>query len=109
MSTYFFVLGVFGVWRITHLLSEEAGPDDIVVKLRRSLGDGFWGGLFDCFYCLSIWVSAPFALIIGTGWRERVLLWPALSGAAILAERLSAARQARAVYVEEAEEEDVLR
>jgi hypothetical protein len=109
VSIYFFVLGIFGVWRITHLLSQEAGPGDILAKFRRSPGPGIWGGLLDCFYCLSIWVSVPFALVIGKGWMERVLLWPALSGAAILAERLSAGRQARAVYVEEGEEEDVLR
>jgi hypothetical protein len=107
--TYYFVLGIFGVWRITHLLSQEAGPGDILAKFRRSLGAGFWGSLLDCFYCLSVWVSAPFALVIGNGWMERALLWPALSGAAILAERLSAARQVRGVYVEESEEEDVLR
>jgi hypothetical protein len=106
---YFFILGILGVWRITHLLNQEAGPGDILAKLRQSLGAGFWGNLLDCFYCLSIWVAAPFALVIGNGWRERVLLWPALSGASILAERLSAERPVRGVYVEEAEEQNVLR
>jgi hypothetical protein len=111
VQTYFFILGVLGVWRITRLLNQEAGPGEILAKFRRIMGTGFWGQLLDCFYCLSLWVSVPFALVIGDGWMERVLLWPALSGATILVERLSAERQppVRGFYVEEAEEEHVLR
>ena len=109
MHTYFLILGILGVWRITHLLNQEAGPGYILARFRRSLGAGLWGSLMDCFYCLSIWVSAPFAFVIGDDWKERMLLWPALSGAAILAERLGVVRQARGFYVEEAEEEHVLR
>jgi uncharacterized protein DUF1360 len=109
MHTYFFILGILGVWRLTHLLTQEAGPGAILAKFRQSLGAGFWGHLLDCFYCLSIWVAAPFVFVIGDGWKERVLLWPALSGAAILVERLGAERRVRGFYVEEAEEEDVLR
>lgn len=111
MHTYFVILGVLGVWRVTHLLSEEAGPSDIMTKFRRSLGTGFWGQLADCSYCLSLWVAVPFALGIGKDWMERALLWPALSGAAILVERLSAERRAPwpGLYIEEPEEEHVLR
>jgi hypothetical protein len=109
LHTYFFILGILAVWRITHLFNQEAGPGDLLARFRRFLGPGFWGQLLDCFYCLSIWVSAPFAFLIGIGWMERALLWPALSGAAILAERLTAERSARAIYVEESEEQHVLR
>jgi hypothetical protein len=101
LHTYFFILGILAVWRITHLFNQEAGPGDLLARFRRLLGPGFWGQLLDCFYCLSICVSAPFAFLIGIGWMERALLWPALSGAAILAERLTAERSARAIYVEE--------
>jgi hypothetical protein len=79
-----FLLAALAVWRITHLLAREDGPWDLVVRLRRAVGDGFWGGLLDCFYCLSLWIALPFAFWIGAGWGERGLLWPALSGAAIL-------------------------
>jgi hypothetical protein len=78
-----FILGLLGVWRITHLLHAEDGPGDIIVKLRRLAGDGVIGQAMDCFYCLSLWVAAPFALLIGGTWLERALLCPALSAGAI--------------------------
>ena len=84
---YYFVLGVLSVWRITHLLNAEDGPGKILVRLRRLAGSGFWGELLDCFYCLSLWVALPFALLTGSSWREKLLLWLALSGAAVLLER----------------------
>jgi hypothetical protein len=43
----------------------------------------------DCFYCLSIWVALPLGIYFGTGWLEKILLWLALSGAAILLEKIS--------------------
>lgn len=108
MSVYVFLLAALGVWRITHLLNAEDGPWDLLARLREGLGDGFWGSLLDCFYCLSLWIAAPFALL-GDGWRERLLLWPALSGAAILLERLTArpgAGVAPAAYFEDEEDDD---
>jgi hypothetical protein len=86
-SPYWFVVGAIGVWRITHLLNAEDGPSEVLVRLRRLAGSGFWGELLDCFYCLSLWIAAPFAFVIASRWGERLLLWPALSGAAILLER----------------------
>ena len=105
MNFYWLVLGVLAVWRITHLLNAEDGPWDLLVKFRQFVGDGFFGSLIDCFYCLSVWVSAPFAYVIGGSVREDLLLWPALSGAAILLERLSskAKEPAPTIYFEEEE------
>ncbi len=87
---YWLSLGILGVWRITHLLNAEDGPGGLLAKFRQLAGPGFWGELLDCFYCLSMWVSVPFAFLLGGGWGERVLLWPALSGGAILLNRLTA-------------------
>jgi hypothetical protein len=84
-----FVVGVFAVWRLTHLLQAEDGPWDIVVWLRRAAGDGQWGRLMDCFYCLSVWIALPFAAVLGASWSHQLLLWPALSGAAIVLDRIS--------------------
>ena len=111
MRLYWFVLGIFGVWRIVHLLNAEDGPWNLLARLRRRAGEGFWGGLLDCFYCLSLWIAAPFAWFLGTGWKERLLLWPALSGAACLLERLTSheGQAPPAVYTEDEEEKDVLR
>jgi hypothetical protein len=75
MRYYWFILGVLGAWRVTHLLQAEDGPWDVVIRLRRFAGQSVWGSLLDCFYCLSLWVAVPFALGIGETCRERALLW----------------------------------
>lgn len=111
MPFYFFLLGALAVWRITHLFNAEDGPWDLLVKFRRAIDGGIGGALLDCFYCLSVWVSAPIAYWIGHAWSERLLLWPALSGAAILLEKLSASaeRPAPPLYYEQQEQNHVLR
>ena len=99
-------MSILAVWRITHLLAAEDGPFDLVVRLRRRAGAGFWGGLLDCFYCLSLWIAVPFAYLTGERWKEQLMLWPALSGAAILLERLSLRRDVPPAAYIESEEQD---
>ena len=77
-----FILCALAVWRVAHLLAEEDGPFDIVVTIRSKVGHGFFGGLLDCFLCLSVWIAAPFALLVASGWIGRIVAWLALSGAA---------------------------
>lgn len=88
---YELLLAVLAVWRVTHLLHHEDGPWDVVVRLREWAGGGFPGRMMDCFYCLSLWVALPPAIMLGTGWQHFALLWPALSGAAIMVERIRGA------------------
>jgi hypothetical protein len=106
-----FPIVVLGVWRIVHLLVAEDGPWDLAARLREAVGSGFWGGLLDCFACLSLWASVPFALTMGTTWLQWAVLWLALSGAAVLLEGLAtwAGEPPPARYVEdlpEAEDSD---
>ena len=89
MNSYWLTLGILTVWRVTHFLQAEDGPWGMVVRLRRCAGDGFLGELLDCFYCLSLWISAPAALWLGVDWGERIFLWLALSAGAILLERIT--------------------
>ena len=107
MNFYWFMLAVLAVWRVTHLLNAEDGPAGALVRLRLLAGNGFWGDLLDCFYCLSLWVAAPPAVLIGEDWKEKLLLWPALSGGSVLLERISARerRQIEDPYVLLREEE----
>jgi hypothetical protein len=84
-----FVLTVLATWRLTHLLASEDGPGDVIASLRRMLGEGFFGSLMDCFYCVSLWIAALVACLLMRKWSEWPLLWLALSGGACLLERLS--------------------
>ena len=108
MRFYWFFLGVLTVWRITHLLQAEDGPWDVLVGFRKLVGNGSLGALLGCFYCLSIWVAAPLAYWLGDGWKERLLLGPALSAGSILLVRLALRDSAVAPYFEEAEDHDAL-
>ncbi len=79
-----FIICALAVWRITHLLSQEDGPFGIVFKFRKLFGQGFFGNLLDCFYCLSLWIAIPFAFFLGEDWLGGIIIWFALSGAACL-------------------------
>src|SRR5688572_14579507 len=105
MKVYWLILGALAVWRLTHLLQAEDGPWDLIAGIRRN-ADGTWmGKALDCFYCLSMWIAAPAAYLLAATWPERAWLWPALSAAAILLERVTQTRtEIRGVpYVEDAD------
>ena len=106
MQFYWLVLGILATWRVTHLLHAEDGPWALMATLRRRLGNGFWGQLTDCFYCLSMWIALPLAYAIGQGARDRLLLWPALSAGAILLQRLTKNEPPAATYFEDEETDD---
>jgi hypothetical protein len=86
-----FVLAVLATWRVTHLLANEDGPADAIFRLRRWLGEGWIGGLMDCFNCLSLWIAAPTALFVSSSPLTWFVSWLALSGGACLLERLGGA------------------
>jgi hypothetical protein len=81
------VCGVLATWRLTHLLTSEDGPGDVVVHVRAMLGHSVLGRAMDCFYCLSIWIAAPITPFVSTDPMELVFAWLALSGGACLLER----------------------
>jgi hypothetical protein len=90
-----FVLPLLAAWRLTHLLWAEDGPWNLIANLRR------WAAargtrVFDCFYCLSLWVAAPLAFAEARSFLPWLLDWLALSGAAILLERSTAGSAPRA-------------
>jgi hypothetical protein len=83
-----FALASLATWRLTHLLTDEDGPFDLVVAARARLGSGQLGELMDCFYCMSIWVAAPLSLTVGRR-RDAPLVALALSGAACLVQQVT--------------------
>lgn len=88
-----FIIMALAVWRITHLFSKEDGPFDLVYKLQKKAGTGFFGSLLQCFYCLSIWIALPAGIWLGDNWKEKGLFWIALSGAACLLEKITGKTQ----------------
>lgn len=88
MNGVMLLAGLLATWRVTHLVVTEDGPWNVVVHLRRMAGAGMLGELMDCFYCASLWVAMPFAFWLNDDWIARIVAWLALSGGAILLERL---------------------
>ena len=84
-----FILAVLATWRLTHLLAEEDGPADIIVRFRSLLGNSLAGKMMDCFYCLSFWIAAPAALFVARRPLEWLMNWLALSAGACLLERIT--------------------
>ena len=82
----YFVL-IIVVWRLTHLISAEDGPFDLIIKLRKLLGNSFFGKLMDCFYCLSIWIGLACAWYAGDNLMEIIMFTLYYSGASILLEK----------------------
>jgi Protein of unknown function (DUF1360) len=79
-----FLFAVLASWRICHLLSDEDGPWYVIFKIRKQLGQGFFGSLLECFYCLSIWVAIPFALWLSDNLKDGIVSWLAISGGACI-------------------------
>lgn len=82
------LVATLATWRVTHLIVAEDGPWNIVARLRRFAGAGAWGDLMDCFYCTSLWVAAPLTLWLSDDWPARTVLWLAVSGGAIVIDRV---------------------
>ena len=59
-----FAIFALATWRVTHLLVEEDGPSDLVLRLRDIANSSVFGQVMDCFYCASVWVALPFAVVL---------------------------------------------
>lgn len=95
MIILYFLLAVFATWRVTYMVQNDALPGNVLGKLRERLrildhydGESIKPGglrdLFSCFRCLSFWVALPFAIFIGSGVFEVILLLLAINGGAII-------------------------
>lgn len=56
-------------WRVSAILTEEAGPLNIFGRIRKAAGadvlipvPGSLGDIMSCIYCLSVWVGCVFYL-----------------------------------------------
>ena len=92
-----FLLAVLATWRVTHLITHEDGPAELIYQMRRWMGAGFWGQLIDCFLCFSLLVAAAMAFFVASRPVTWVVSWLAISGGACLLERWST-RESAAVH-----------
>ena len=84
-------LAALATWRLTHLVVREAGPANVMGRVRQRLGDRAVGRLIDCFDCSSIWLAAPFAVLVTHRRRDAGIALLGLSGAACLLDRVGRA------------------
>lgn len=75
------IVAALAVWRLAHMLRNEAGPWDIFIRIREKLGDSVLGKAMDCIACMSIWLAAIIFFVPGIKFLVIVL---AISAMAIL-------------------------
>lgn len=86
------ILAIGAVWRLTQMLQNEDGPFGIFARLqawaaRKPERVGGINRGFYCFWCLSVWVALPFALLLSFN-KFFIIYWLALSAGAILIETM---------------------
>lgn len=103
----FCLLALF-TYRLSALLTRDAGPFDILENCRLALGRraawtgsarGLWRTLADlslCPLCMSVWVALPLAFIMFADqhYAVRIIYWGALSGASNILSLITEGRQA---------------
>jgi hypothetical protein len=75
-------------WRLTALLAYEAGPFELLSRLRVALARVGLHGVVTCFHCLALWVSAAVVLLVYEIEARSLLLILAVAGASSMSERL---------------------
>ncbi len=86
------LLAVLATWRIAHLIANEDGPFDLIVRLRTLAGIGMFGRLMDCPYCLSLWFAAPAAFALASSLIAWIFAWLAISGGSCFIEKITEPR-----------------
>jgi Protein of unknown function (DUF1360) len=84
------VIAILCVWRITSLICYEAGPFDILIKLRKLMYKLKLGGLVECFHCMGVWVALVITLLIFEPGIISIFQVIAISGGASITERFIA-------------------
>jgi len=92
-SVFDVALALLATWRVSFLLTQEAEPWEMFARLRRHAGDRMVGRALECFYCTSVWVAIPAALLVTPASARTVVTWLAISGAACLLHRATERHQ----------------
>ena len=102
-NIYIFLVAILATWRISALLSYEAGPFGILEWIREKVGiihddegekiavhDNIFAQVLDCVWCISVWIGAFVTIWI---WLSPVFVWfllpLAFSAGAIMIEKVN--------------------
>lgn len=94
-----FILAAFACFRLAELLVVDDGPGDVCFKWRQTAGvydlgqddrpRRWHGRLFECPYCLGLWLALPLALwAVGLS-PETSVMWLAIAGAQSVLHKLA--------------------
>ena len=83
------ILGALAAYRLAHLITQERGPFDLMLRLRNLHTEDDWlGHGLRCLYCVSFWLSAGSAALLPIhSVQEFFLLWFGLAGAILVIDR----------------------
>src|SRR6185312_5040956 len=81
------IISILAVWRLTSFICFDAGPFDIMTKMRIVLYKLKLGKLIDCFHCAAIWVSIVITLCVYSFTLHILLLIFAIAGGTSLIEK----------------------
>jgi hypothetical protein len=45
------------LWRVCYFIVVENGPFDLMYRFRKKFSFVLLGNVFECFYCMSFWIS----------------------------------------------------
>ncbi len=86
-SPVWLLLCVFAAWRVTALICYDAGPFDVLTRLRRVAVAAGLFRLITCFQCTSVWVSAAVVAVMYERRWTTILVFLAVAGAVSVVER----------------------
>ena len=103
MDSLTLIIAILATWRLSAMLSYEAGPFDVFISIRELAGiihddlgqtnivpPVFWAELLDCVWCLSVWIGVVIAIVL---YWNPVFVWLllpfSLSAGAIIVERIN--------------------
>lgn len=78
------VLSALAVYYLTYCITQLDGPGDVFLKLRDKWLSGVFRDAVSCFYCLSVYIAVPFALMQYTSLYGFVIMTFGIAGGAVV-------------------------
>lgn len=80
-------ISILTVWRLTSMLCYEAGPFNLLSKIRKIFYKVGLGKLIDCFHCTSVWTSLFCTFLVYKISAESLFLFLAIAAGASIIEK----------------------